>query len=77
MAAWICLFGFILSGPVGLALVTWLGPQPEWTSAIVFAEHCMDHPGCPMGDDHDGPWPLPFLECIDDPDPGNDPEAIR
>lgn len=50
MAAWISLFGFILSGPVGLALVTWLGPQPEWTSAIV---------------------------CIDDPDPGDDPEAIR
>lgn len=39
MAVWISLFGFILSGPVGLALVTWLGPQPEWTSAIVFAEH--------------------------------------
>ena len=41
IAVWLSLFGFIFSRPVGLALVTWLGPQPEWTSAIVFARWVM------------------------------------
>lgn len=39
IAIWISLLGFILSGPVGLVLVTWFGPQPEWISAVIFAEH--------------------------------------
>jgi hypothetical protein len=33
------LFGFIMSGPVALVIVSLIRPQPAWTSPAAFAEH--------------------------------------
>jgi hypothetical protein len=33
------LWGFVLSGPVAVLLVTLIHPQPEWISALVFVDH--------------------------------------
>ena len=38
-SALIALAGYLLSGPVSVALVIWLFPQPAWTSVPVFVEH--------------------------------------
>lgn len=52
VAAWVALCGLLLSGPLGLALVMAVGPQPPWVDTATFVAHFHPVQGVPYAFGH-------------------------